>query len=247
MDFVEASNIDLQKEASHWWIKTRFQYIDLALEKFKGKEISVLEIGCGTAQNLAFLRNESRYKNQVTKVVGVDLNLPKNFSRPDLQSCDKLLNSLEDLEGSEKYNLIIMLDLIEHLDDPVKLLKEYKKYLVDDGVLLILVPSFQSLWSQHDIALGHVKRYTLAILNNETQSAGFRRIREGYLFSVFFPIVFILRKFFRDNSGNHAESDLKLPNPVINFLCYFLGIVERKFGNILPFGTSAFGIYEQDQ
>lgn len=247
MDFVEASNIDLQKESEHWWIRTRFQYIDLAIKSIKSEDISVLEIGCGTAQNLAYLRNDSPFRNRIKKVVGVDLNLPNGFNRPDLAANDILLNNQSDIPKEEKYNLLIMLDLIEHLNDPVALLKEYRDYLAPNGILLILVPSFQSLWSQHDVALGHVKRYTVPMLKRETTEAGFKAITQGYLFSIFFPVVYILRRFFRDNSGESGESDLKLPNPLVNKICYFLGVIERKLGNLLPFGTSAYGIYELDK
>lgn len=247
MDFVEATNIDLQKESEHWWIRTRFQYIDLALEKFRGDDLSVLEIGCGTAQNLAYLRNESPFKDRITRMVGVDLNLPDGFKRGDLTDKDLLLNDQKGIPTDKKFDLIIMLDLIEHLSDPVALLKEYKEYLNPEGRLLILVPSFQSLWSQHDVALGHVKRYTCAIMDQETKEAGFKKITAGYLFSIFFPVVYILRRFFRDNSGESGESDLKLPHPFVNWVCHILGVIERKIGNPLPFGTSAYGIYELDQ
>lgn len=247
MDFVEASNIDLQKEGEHWWIKTRFQYIDLALQKFSRNDLSVLEIGCGTAQNLAYLRKDSPFRERFDQLVGVDLNLPEGFTRNDLSEKDILTNNPEGIPKDKKFDLLIMLDLIEHLDDPVSLLKEYKSYLKPDGRLLILVPSFQSLWSQHDVALGHKKRYTCTIMDNETKGAGFKRVTTGYLFSPFFPVVYILRRFFRDNSGDSGESDLKLPHPMVNAICSFLGIIERKIGNPLPFGTSAYGIYELDQ
>lgn len=240
MDFVEASNIDLMKESAHWWIRTRFKYVDLALENINSNEIKVLEVGCGTGQNLSYLRNESIHKERISQLVGIDLNLPENFKRPDLGDRDQLLSSPNNLE--KDYDLLLLMDVIEHVEDPVGLINSYKGFLKKEGRILITVPAFQSLWSQHDVILEHVKRYDLDLLNEETALCHLKPRFTGYIFALFFPIVFILRKLLPDNKK--VETDLKLPNPLINGLCLFLGTLERKMGNPLPFGTSVVGVYE---
>ena len=168
MDFVEASNMELEKESQHWWIKTRFQYIDLALETLiksssqRGDKFRVLEVGCGTGQNLAYIRNKSIYHNKIASLVGIDLNLPSGFFRQDLGKEDQLLSGSDELKSKSndsqesdenKFDLLILMDVIEHVDDPIALIESYKDFLRPGAHILITVPAFQSLWSQHDVLL----------------------------------------------------------------------------------------------
>ena len=145
-----------------------------------------------------------------------------------------------------KFDLLILMDVIEHVDDPIALIESYKDFLKPGAHILITVPAFQSLWSQHDVLLDHKKRYTREILNDETKKCGLTPKKESYIFSVFFPVVYLVRKLLKGNNSK-AETDLKLPHPLINILCFIIGVLERRTGNLLPFGTSVFGIYELDK
>ena len=51
------------------------------------------------------------------------------------------------------------MDVLEHIRDDYSALKEWKKVLNPNGIILISVPAFQHLWSHHDKFLGHYRRY----------------------------------------------------------------------------------------
>ena len=87
------------------------------------------------------------------------------------------------------------MDVLEHIRDDYFALKEWKKVLSPNGIILISVPAFQHLWSHHDEFLGHYRRYNKKDLYNLARSVGLQEIKINYIFSYVYPAVFILRKF----------------------------------------------------
>lgn len=242
MDIVEIDNFDLESELHHWWIKTRFLYIKKSLDiSLKNKnDIKVLEVGCGTGQNLSYIRNQYPQSNKVSKLYGVDINLPKDFKRNDLSNDDYL--GVETPEG-ETFDVLVMMDVIEHVESPTDLIKDYIKFLKDDGIVLITVPAFNHLWSNHDKLLGHYKRYDLETLCKEAHICSLEKLFNRYIFSPFYLPVLIIRKLISSESD---QTDLTLPNPILNNILYFIGIIEFLIYPIrLPFGTSAVGIFRK--
>ena len=82
-----------------------------------------------------------------------------NFINSYFDSIDQLDN---------KYDLIILLDVIEHIKQPKSFLNILKKSLSNSGLIIIGVPAYQFLWSEHDVKLKHYKRYSWKILESET-------------------------------------------------------------------------------
>ena len=74
MDLVESHNMSADEEFDHWWIATRFRYVDQVIALASAGEglVSVIEFGCGTAQNLRFCRQRSRFRHRLDRLVGVD-------------------------------------------------------------------------------------------------------------------------------------------------------------------------------
>lgn len=245
MDLLEADNIDLYKESKHWWIKTRFLYIDKVIESLEhdNNEINILEVGCGTGQNIAYIRNDYKGTRKVRSIYGVDINLPKGFTRNDLGEHD-IMSAVSPPENI-KYDILIMMDVVEHVENPVDLISNYSKYLKHDGRVLITVPAFNHLWSRHDVILEHIKRYKRNVLNEESIKAGLSPVFTKYIFSVFYFIVLFVRKVLPESKS--VSTDLKLPHSVLNRLFYIIGLVEYKLSFIrLPFGTSVVGIYKKN-
>ncbi|GHB62128.1 type 12 methyltransferase [Psychrosphaera saromensis] len=95
----------------------------------------------------------------------------------------------ENFETDEKFDVIIMGFILEHVDDPVAILKKYKKYLKTEGRLFIAVPNAEvlnrrigieagllddiELLSPHDHILGHKRYYTVSSLQTDIKSAGY--------------------------------------------------------------------------
>jgi SAM-dependent methyltransferase len=86
-------------------------------------------------------------------------------------------------------------DVLEHIEDPHPLLKEFARVLSSEGVLLITVPAHPSLFSEYDSSIGHFRRYTSKELKASLERAGFEVIYSRHLFAFLVPIAWLLRVF----------------------------------------------------
>ncbi len=88
MDLIESGNMSADDEFGHWWISTRFEYVErvLALASERQQAVSVVEFGCGTAQNLRFCRQRSRFKGKVDRLSGVDPGVRIALGKGQLQN-----------------------------------------------------------------------------------------------------------------------------------------------------------------
>ena len=83
-----------------------------------------------------------------------------------------------------RFDRVMLLDVIEHVEDDHEFLTGVVNDLLEpDGVVLISVPAYQSLFSTHDTALGHYRRYTPAQLRTVAEGAGLQVVAHGGLFA----------------------------------------------------------------
>ena len=109
-----------------------------------------------------------------------------------------------------------------------------------DGVLVVTAPAYPCLWSGHDVALGHRRRYVAAGLRRLVESAGYEVERLTYFNTVLFPVI-AGRRLYKRWRGNDRH-DLWRPGPALNSLLERLFALERHVVPTpgLPFGTSLF-------
>jgi hypothetical protein len=85
---------------------------------------------------------------------------------------------------------VTALDVLEHTDDDLLSLREMGRVIKPAGLLLITVPAYGFLWSEHDEALKHRRRYTAHELRNKLTVSGFEVVRTSYFITtLFFPIL----------------------------------------------------------
>ena len=133
--------------------------------------------------------------------------------------------------------VVCLLDVIEHLDDPAPALREAARVLVPGGRLMITVPAHPWLWSAADEVLGHVRRYTRSALRTQLEATGFEVVLLTHVFSWLVPPVWLKRLV---TAGGGAELGLDQASPVIDAAAVMLTGLERSVvGRVsLPFGTS---------
>ena len=128
--------------------------------------------------------------------------------------------------GSVKADLVLLMDVLEHVDDDVRLLKHYTNKVPRNSRFLISVPAFQFLWSGHDDFLDHKRRYTLHLLEKVVRNAGLKVKHGVYYFCIVFPIAATLRfaEKLRRNVKRDLCSQLTRHHPIVNgtlkALCY---------------------------
>src|SRR5262249_36544899 len=72
-----------------------------------------------------------------------------------------------------EFDVVLMLDVLEHFHDEAAVLDTARALLRPGGTLLVSVPAYQALWSQHDVVLQHVRRYTARRLRRALEAGGF--------------------------------------------------------------------------
>ena len=92
-----------------------------------------------------------------------------------------------------------------------------------------------SLWSGHDIFLKHYRRYTLYEMRSVIEKSGLKIIESKYLFSTIFPIVWILRKFSRNQQ---VKSQMRETNFLTNYLLNKITKIDYLIASKAKFGIS---------
>jgi len=133
---------------------------------------------------------------------------------------------------------VLLLDVIEHLDDDVAALETARRALRPGGLLVITVPAYRWLWSGHDVALGHRRRYTTRGLSRVVERAGLSVVHASYFNTLLFPAVALTRAWKR--LMGDASHDLHRPAPAINRWLERVFALERHVVPrvALPFGAS---------
>lgn len=99
-------------------------------------------------------------------------------------------------------SLVLMIDVIEHVDDDVALVSEYVRMAPAGATFVISAPAFNFLWSAHDDILEHRRRYTLQTLEAAVAAAGLKPLTLRYFFGALFPAVAALRLADRALKGD---------------------------------------------
>jgi SAM-dependent methyltransferase len=189
-------------EERHWWFRGRRAVIwallsvtDLpATPRF-------LDAGCGTGRHLIEF-------GSLGPSVGVDPSAEAVAFCHQRGLVDVSCAGLENLPlASGAFDLILASDVLEHIDDDVGALVELRRVAAHDAHLIITVPAYQWLWTEHDVQLHHVRRYTLPVMLDRLQIAGWDVERSTYFNSLLLPAVAAARLLAR-SSKRQGHTDL---------------------------------------
>jgi SAM-dependent methyltransferase len=228
-----------ENEDHYWWFVSRRELVLDQIRRYVRVENPlILDVGCGTGATATDLR-------RFGEVVGVD------FSPLALQACATrglgwLLRAKAEAVPLERDSVdaIVATDILEHLDDDRSALVEFRRILKPGGHAVITVPAYQFLWSEHDVALMHRRRYVARQLADRADQAGFQRVRLGYALSLLFPLALgRLLKRPKDN-GKPAEAQIKPVPEWLNAALIRLQRFETALFRIgsLPWGLSVVAV-----
>jgi ubiquinone/menaquinone biosynthesis C-methylase UbiE len=226
-----------EMEETYWWFVARRKLVcELIDQLAMPARTRLLDVGCGTGANLkAFDKSFER--------VGIDM------SRAALGFCqqrglDSLVQAKIEHSGMEHdtFDIVTALDMLEHVDDDMVALRELWRVSKPGGFLLITVPAFGFLWSEHDEALHHRRRYTVAELESKLASAGFCVTRISYFLATLFLPILIARTIQNITKKRVEPQATHVILPVwLNSLIVRVLDLERRLLQWtwrLPFGVS---------
>lgn len=146
----------------HFWFKAKKDLINTLMQKANGekRQLKILSIGVGTGDDLDIL---SQYgQNYITDVDEKSLSIidPKLY-------VDKRVSDACQLPYEDGFfDVVISCDVFEHIDNHTKAASEVHRVLKIGGALVFTVPAFQTLFSSHDVALLHFRRYNKTGIKN---------------------------------------------------------------------------------
>jgi SAM-dependent methyltransferase len=162
----------------HPWETARVAAVRRIVEGLRLSQPRVLDVGCGDGYLVRQLHKALRFRHVIAQDIHLTDELARELRTPGVE----FMRELGDVEYQAE--LILLLDVLEHLPEPRALLLELAgKRLAPGGRFVITVPAFQQLFTDHDRALKHFRRYTREELAELVQSAELDVIDSGYLFS----------------------------------------------------------------
>jgi len=225
--------VHMEEDRSHWWFRGRLAVIRASLRRaLPARRVRLLELGCGSGNVLAAL-------GEFGEAVGMDAHEDLTAAAR-AAGLDVRVGHLPDDLGVPPgwAEVVLLLDVIEHVDDDVAALRAARAAVGEGGLLVVTVPAYQWLWSGHDEVLGHRRRYTAAGLRAAVERAGFEVLRVSYFNTLLFPLLAAVRgwKRLRGDRGH----DLRRPTAPLNRLLEGVFAFERHLVPRLPlpFGAS---------
>ena len=224
MDLKEIGKVDPEQ---FWYYLYKGQFIfDKAIKSFYKSEI-LFDVGAGSGYFASiFVKNK-----KTSKAFCID-----PFYSQDQLGIKNNLNFVT-AAPSEKADMLLFIDVLEHVEDDLALLKSYISISSADALFVISVPAFKSLWSNHDVFLEHFRRYRKKDLRNLINRAGLVEVDSSYIFGSIFPLVWLIRKLKRSKT---IQSDLKQSSNLMNFLILNYLKIEKVLPVNRLFGTSVF-------
>jgi SAM-dependent methyltransferase len=196
----------LAVDEHHWWYRGRRRVIRAELDRLAlPTGARVLDAGCGSGRTLQDLVDYGQ-------VSGIELNADAAALARDRGLGEVEVGRLEELPWSEAtFDLITCLDVIEHVPDDVVALQELRRVCRPGGWLLVTVPAHQALWSLHDEANHHYRRYSRVTLRSAALRAGWAVERMSAFNSLLFApaaAVRLAQRRFGTHDGYTTDLDL---------------------------------------
>ena len=217
----------------HWWWRSRTELIVDKIRQLQpdGGWKRILDIGCG--DGLFFDRLAEFGEVEGVEPCGELIN-PRNPNQDRIHVCPFDGN----FRPGKQYSLILMLDVLEHLENPIDALRHALNLLTPEGRVIITVPAFMALWTNHDVLNHHYIRYTKRNFREVARHAGLQTQEERYLYHWTFPVKLGVRAM---ESMIHPKPETpRVPAAGVNEALFWLSRLEQKSLSTfpMPFGSS---------
>ena len=208
--------------AGHWYYSSKAKAMSQLLGTIKPSKI--LDVGAGSGFFSRYLLNHTNAQEAWCVDISYDAD-------SDAQESGKAVHYRRSIDSIDA-DLVLLMDVLEHVDDDVGLLQDYVNKVPTGSQFLITVPAFQFLWSGHDDFLEHKRRYTLNHLEDVVRRTGLTVKQGTYYFGSVFPIAATLRLAQKQTGGaKPAQSQLTKHSPLVNTVLKSLCEAELPFMN----------------
>ncbi len=228
-----------EHDSQHWWYRARRKVLAsvIAREISMPKGARILEIGCGTGHNLGML-------GSFGTVDAIEIDPASRAIAAERLGKPVSDAPLPELAGvaEASYDLIALLDVLEHIADDHAALVAIAKRLKPGGRILLTVPAHPWMWSGHDVANHHQRRYTKSGFRSAIEGAGFRITTFSWLNALLFPAA-VAQRLLARATGKEGSDDALPPAPVNAVFEFVFGLEAQLVGRLpLPPGLSLIAV-----
>jgi SAM-dependent methyltransferase len=235
----------LSVEETHWWYRGRRRIVREAVSALDlPRPADILDAGCGSGRNLVELAPFGRVTGLEPSHASAEVARSRGFGAI-------VESGIEQMPfDPESFDLVVSLDVIEHVEDHVGALRELRRVTRPGGRLLVTVPAYQALWSSHDVRNHHQRRYTRRTMVEPAAEAGWRVVRTTHFNTLLLPaaaaarVVDRLARRDRDGrselDGTPARLNALLEQPLR------LEAALLRSGRRLPAGLSLLAVFAAD-
>ncbi len=170
----------------HFWFKAKTALITQLCSRVAGKKkLSILSVGAGTGEDLAYLAS-------IGQVYAIDIDQQALDLIPAGLVIEKKCADARDIPYSENtFDLVVAFDVLEHVEQDQQMVDELYRICKSDGWAILTVPAFNALFSGHDKALCHHRRYNKPMMR--TLFKAFKQQDLSYWFFFLFPLAALSR------------------------------------------------------
>ena len=214
----EQFQLHAQIEERHWWFVARRRIVRRLIETVLPPSAghTVIDVGCGTGANIAALADGYRTIGIDTSAEAIDL-ATKRFPRVEFHhgfAPDDLGDKFAEAD------LVMLNDVMEHVPDDFQLLSSLLAAAKPGTYFLITVPADMALWSPHDVAFGHYRRYDLARFRETWADLPVTELLVSPFNSRLYPLIRWMRERNRSHgqASGSAGTDFDIPFAPVNWM-----------------------------
>lgn len=222
-------------EKDFWWFWGRRKLVSGILAKKKVKDHArIIDVGCSSGTTMRYFKSLG-YKN----VFGIDLSERSvNIAKRSGLKNVKVNDALDIKYRGEFFDVLLTLDVLEHIPNDKSAIKEWARILKKDGIMILMVPAFDFLWSYHDKINNHQRRYSKKMLVKLIKP--YFKIQKFSYWNFFGFLPHMIVVMLKKNLGIKKEH-LNKTSPLLNKLFKTIISIENWLilnGTHLPFGVS---------
>lgn len=204
----------------HWYYRSKARMLRTLVDRHTHGVATIWDVGAGSGFFTAYLLANTPALDGLC----IDPNYPAESNSSVSGKPMRFRHSAD----AGQPDLVLLMDVLEHVDDPVGLLRGYVDVAPSGCMFAITVPAHQWLWSTHDVFLGHRRRYTRSLVEETAQTAGLDLLECGYYFASILAPVAAMRMFRRWSRSEPTGSDLSQQGPLASSVLEGALTLERR-------------------